>query len=100
MMTLLSQAPQAPPPAAAVTDGVVEITVRDSVTKNPVPGARITFNHYQTPPPNIVTYVIADENGHASFTNVVGGNYGISAMRDGYITTLGTILAQIQMITV
>src|SRR5438046_562345 len=87
LFALISQAQPTAPPVAS--DGVVEITVHDSVTKNPVPGARVTFNHYQTPPPNIVTYVNADENGHASFKNVVGGNYGISAQRDGYVNVPG-----------
>src|SRR6185295_8678148 len=96
LVALLFQAPptQQPPKPPTVTDAVVEITVRDSATKEPIPGARITFNHFQSPPPNIVTYVNADESGHAIFRNQTDGSYAITAQRDGYIgPASGVIIA-------
>jgi hypothetical protein len=79
---------QAPAPTQQSKDGVIEVTVRDSLTKAPIPGARVTFIFYQTPPPNVVTYVNADENGWASFKDLAFGTYGISAEHVGYVRQL------------
>ena len=76
---------QAAPPAPQIKDGVIEVTVRDSLTKVPIPGARITFILQQNPPPNIVTYVTSDENGQAVFKDLAPGNYSVNAQRPGYI---------------
>jgi Carboxypeptidase regulatory-like domain len=65
--------------------GEIEVTVQDSVTGQAIPGADLRFIFIQTPPPNIVTQITADENGHAVFSNLAAGNYSVSATRDGYI---------------
>jgi protocatechuate 3,4-dioxygenase beta subunit len=72
-------------PAPQVNDGVIEVTVRDSVTRAPIPGARITFIFYQNPPPNVVSYVTADESGQVIFKDLAPGNYGVDAAQSGYI---------------
>jgi len=61
LMALLAllplQAPATSPaqntPVSSIKDGVIDVTVRDSATKDPIPGARITFIFQQSPPPNI-----------------------------------------------
>ena len=57
--------------AAKIQDGSITVTVVDSVTHSPVSGARVTFIFFQTPPPNIVTYVNSDANGQAVFNAAV-----------------------------
>lgn len=68
--------------------GSIEVNVQDSLTGQPVAGANITFIFYQTPPPNVVTYMTADENGHVVFSNLAAGRYAVSATRDGYLDSL------------
>jgi len=72
-------------PSLQVTDGVIEVTVRDASTRAPIPGARITFIKQETTPPNVVAYITADENGRASFRNLVSGSYTMNVQKTGYI---------------
>jgi len=94
LMALLALMPlQAPPTtqnagASPLKDGVIDVTVRDSATKEPIPGAKITFIFQQSPPPNIVTYVNADQSGHAAFRDLAAGTYSVTAQRDGYINNI------------
>jgi hypothetical protein len=74
-------------------DGVIEVTVRDAVTKAPVPGARVRFVTYRTPPPNVVTDVTADENGRAVFKDLALGNYSVDAQREGYVQNVLAMLS-------
>jgi beta-lactamase regulating signal transducer with metallopeptidase domain/protocatechuate 3,4-dioxygenase beta subunit len=69
----------------SVKEGVIEVIVRDSTTGQPIPGARITFVLVQTPPPNIVTYVNAGQNGQAVFDGLAPGTYRVDAEMAGYI---------------
>jgi hypothetical protein len=66
-------------------DGVIEVTVRNSLTRAPVPGARVRFIAYRTPPPNAITEIAADENGRAVFQNLAFGNYSADAQQEGYV---------------
>src|SRR5215475_11904444 len=65
--------------------GSIEVFVQDSLTGQPVAGANITFIFFQTPPPNVVTDVGTDENGHVVFSNLAPGRYSVRATRDGYL---------------
>jgi hypothetical protein len=69
-------------------DGVIEITVRDAVTKAPVPGARVRFIAYRTPTPNVLTDITADENGRVVFKDLASGNYDVDAQKEGYVRPL------------
>ena len=83
---LLGMAPiQAGPPSTQINDGVIEVIVRDSATRAPIPGARITFIKQEIPPPNVVTYINADENGKATFRNLPSGSYTVNTQKAGYI---------------
>ena len=86
--------PSAQNPASSLKDGVIEVTVRDSATRAPIPGARITFVFQQSPPPNIVTYVNADQAGHAVFRDLTMGTYAVNAQRDGYIDNIAATFRQ------
>jgi protocatechuate 3,4-dioxygenase beta subunit len=105
LMAMLAMMPlQAPPTsqnagASALKDGVIEVTVRDSATKEPIPGARVTFIFQQSPPPNIVTYVNADQSGHATFRDLAAGTYSVNAQRDGYINNIQATFNQSMKIT-
>src|SRR3954470_10411769 len=105
LMALLALMPlQAPPTAqntasSSIKDGVIDVTVRDSATKEPIPGARITFIFQQSPPPNIVTYVNADQSGHATFRDLAAGTYSVNAQRDGYINNIQATFNQPMKIT-
>jgi len=66
-------------------DGVITVSVVDSVSRKPISGARITFIFFQNPPPNIVTYINSDVNGQNVFKDLADGRYGISAEHDGYV---------------
>jgi Carboxypeptidase regulatory-like domain len=105
LLALLALLPlQAPPTAqnsgaSSLKDGVIEVTVRDSASKEPIPGARITFIFQQSPPPNIVTYVNADQSGHATFRDLAVGTYAVNAQRDGYIDNIQATFRQPVMIT-
>src|SRR5262245_38722574 len=74
-LLLAAQAPQT---------GWIEVNARDSVSGRPIPGADVTLIFYQTPPPNLMTQSIADENGRITFPNAAYGRYSVSARRDGY----------------
>jgi hypothetical protein len=76
---------QAVPTVLQASDGLIEVTVLDSVTRAPIPGARITFIQYGNPPPNIVTYVNADANGQSVFKELKPANYGVNAQHPGYV---------------
>src|SRR4051812_43542351 len=89
LLALLTQS--ATPPAtvsqsARTKDGYITVTVVDAVTHSPIGGARVTFIFFQTPPPNVVTYVNSDANGQAVFKDLAEGRYGIGADRDGYVS--------------
>jgi hypothetical protein len=90
---------QTPVTPQQTNDGVIEVTVRDSVSKAPVPGARVRFIAYRTPPPNVLTDTTADENGRAVFKDLALGNYAVSAQQEGYARSLADLITQ-QTITI
>jgi hypothetical protein len=76
---------QAPVTPQQTNDGVIEVFVRDSVSKAPVPGARVRFLAPTTPPPNGVTDTTTDENGRAVFKDLPLGNYSIDAQHENFV---------------
>jgi carboxypeptidase family protein len=76
---------QAPVTPQQTNDGLIEVTVRDSLSKAPVPGARVRFIAYRTPPPNVLTDTTADENGRAVFKDLALGTYSVDAQQEGFI---------------
>ncbi|HET9131343.1 MAG TPA: carboxypeptidase-like regulatory domain-containing protein, partial [Terriglobia bacterium] len=90
ILALLQQPPTPAVPASQtekIKDGTITVNVFDSVTHNPIVGARVTFIYFQSPPPNIVTSVNSDANGQAIFKDLNEGRYGIGADKDGYVST-------------
>jgi Carboxypeptidase regulatory-like domain len=78
-------------------DGVIEVTVRDSLNKDPVPGARVRFIRNRTPPPNVVTDTTADENGRVVFKDLAAGNYSVTAQQEGYVQNVLTMLTPVTL---
>jgi protocatechuate 3,4-dioxygenase beta subunit len=75
-------------PAQQAPEGRIEVTVTDAATGQPVPGAEVVLNFFQSPPPNIVTYAIADGNGRMVFSGLESGDYRITGRHAAYIDDL------------
>lgn len=67
------------------SEGVIEVTVRDAATGRSVPGADVTLVLRQTPPPNVVTYALANGNGQIVFSGLEPGTYTVGAVKDAYV---------------
>jgi hypothetical protein len=70
-------------------DGVIEVTVRDPVTREAIPAARVTVTLGPSYPAYIVTPVFTDVRGNAVFRNLPYGVYSIGVAKDGYGVSAG-----------
>jgi hypothetical protein len=71
---------QSPGTLPQAADGVIEVLVRDSVTKAPVPGAQVLVA-FQARQREVTT----DRNGHATFSDLSSGNYRVNVRKEGYV---------------
>ena len=85
---------QAPVALQQDNDGVIEVTVRNSVSKAPVPNARVRFVAFKTPPPNTIIDTTSDENGRVVFKDLAPGNYTVDAQQEGFVRSLTSVVVQ------
>jgi hypothetical protein len=71
--------------ALASNTVVLEGTVQDALTGNPLPGSRITLRHVRIGDSHPVRYSNAGDDGHFQFSNLPPGLYDIDAEAGGYV---------------
>ena len=77
---------------------MIEVTARNSATKSPFP-ERESLHLSTVATPNSVTYVNADQSGHATFRDLAMGTYAVNAQRDAYIDNIQATFRQPVIIT-
>jgi hypothetical protein len=91
MKTLLTAAAmvifgaQAPTSRVQPGDGIIQVTVRDSATREPIQGARVTFTLSKPNIAPVVTDLNSDETGRIALRDPSFGIYWVDAQKDRYV---------------